>query len=135
MRRAYADFVLGAYHAEGLYAADFRFLDFEGLALWRIESRAHGGHHHGLSGGYIGGAAHNLSGVAVAFEVNCRDMQVVAVGMHVAREHLAHDDTGQTSADAFDPFDRPCLKADRRKELGQCVGREVEVHVFFKPFI
>ena len=87
------------HHAERFHAADFRFLDLETLLLADgIERGANGGYHHGLSGGHIRGAADNLHG-GLETQVYGGDVQVVAVGMVDACEHLPDDHAAEASAD------------------------------------
>ena len=62
-------------------------------------------------------------------------MQVVAVGVDVACEHFTDNDSGKAATDAFHTLHRACLEAYRREQFGKFFRSQVEVHVFFKPFI
>ena len=135
VRRAYAYFVFGTNHAERFHTAYFRFLDFECLAFRCIEGCADSGYHYGLASGHVGRAADNLCGGACVVEVDGGDMQVVAVGMYVACEHFADNDAGKAAFDALYALHRAGLEANGRKEVRQGFGAEVEVNVFFEPFI
>ena len=86
--RAYTYLVFGTYHAEALYAAQFRLLD-DKLLVAVVEHAAQVSHDDFLSGSHVGGATHNLLRLTFA-EVYGGDVQVVAVRVHLAGEHLAH---------------------------------------------
>lgn len=119
MRGADADFVLGADHAERLYAAELRFLDGEALLLpCGVEGCADGGHDYGLAGGYVGGAADNLQR-SLGPGVDLADVHVVAVGMRFAGEHLADNHAAESSADRLDFLERVTFKAQRGQGLSQ----------------
>ena len=97
VRSAHTDFVLGTNHAKRFHAADFGFLDFE-FFVTIVESGAHGSHHHGLAGSHVGRAAHDLGGFTVA-KVHGGDVEVVAIRVFHASEHLADNDAAQAAAD------------------------------------
>ena len=95
VRRAHTNFVFGTNHAHRLHAAQFALLDSETF-IAIIEHAAQIGHNHLLPGGHIGSAANNLAR-HIASQINLRDVQVVAVGMGLAREHLPHEKAFQTT--------------------------------------
>ena len=108
---AYAYFIFGADHAARLHAADFRLLDYEFLVAI-VELGADSCHYHLLSGSHIRSAAHYLSGFAIA-EVNGGDVQVVAVGVFNAGEHLANHKALQSALDSFNFFYAVGFEAQR----------------------
>ena len=58
-------------------------------------------------------------------------MQVVAVGMGLAGEHLAHIEAFQTAADALNFLQRVNFQTFRRECVAHLLGCEVEVNIFF----
>ena len=120
---AHADFIFGAYHAERLHAADFRALDLK-FVVAVVERGAHGGHYYGLPCGHIGGAAYDLGGLAGA-EVHGGDVQVVAVGMLHAGEHLADHNSLQSALYRFHFLKAVGLQAYRGKGLCGLLRTEV----------
>ena len=133
VRRSHADFILGAYHAHGFYAAYFRFLNLE-FFVAVVEFGAHGGHNNSLPGGNVGRAAHYLLYFSAA-EVDGGHVQVVAVGMVLAAEHFADDKSAEASAYAFYCFYSANLKACRGEDGGKFVCRKFEVYIVFQPGI
>ena len=125
--------ILGAYHAEALHAAQLRFLDGEFLVAV-IEHAAQVGHNHLLSGGHIGCSADNLLGLALA-EVNRRDVEMIAIGMWLTGEHLAHIKAFQPSFDGLHFVQRIHLKTGRRQSVSGFLRREVEVDIFLQPLV
>ena len=133
MAGADANLVLGADHAVGGHAAHLGLLDGE-LLVAVIEGRAHGGDNHRLSGGHVGGAADNLLDGAAA-EVDGGDMQMVAVGMSLTGEHLAHHQAAEAAADNVDGLYTVALQSFRRQGRGELLRRHVEINVVFKPLV
>ena len=81
------EFKLGgrAHHAEALDPAQFRLAQL--LASGHHCTRnCHG---HGLTGGHVGCAAHDLPGLVVS-GVNAQHVQAIGIGVLIAGEHLAH---------------------------------------------
>ena len=89
---------------------------------------AYGGNHHGLSGGHVGRTAHYLHRFGQS-EVDGGDVQVVAVGMLHAGEHLADYDAAEPSGHRFHLFEGVTFQAQRGEGLGELRGREVEADV------
>ncbi len=135
VRRTYTDLILRADHAERLHAADFRFLDLELAAVGSIEGSAYGSHYHNLTGVDIGSAAYNLGRRTAAVEINGGYMKMIAVGMSHACEHLAYDNACKAAADTLYALYRSRFKAYRSQQSSQLLGSEVEIDIFFKPFI
>ena len=122
-----ADLVLGADHAERLHAAYLRFFDLKRLVA-AVEGGAHGGHYHSLAGGHICGAAHYLGGLAVA-EVHGGDVQVVAVGVIDAGEHLADHDAFEATLYRLHLLEAVGLEANRGQRLAHLSRSKVEIKV------
>ena len=130
---AHANLVLGANHATRLNATDFRLLDGK-LLVAIVEFGAHSGNNHLLTGSHVGRAAHNLGGLAVA-KVNSGDVQVVAVGMFNAGEHLANHKALQTALDSFNFFYAVGFEAQRCERCRHLLGCKLEIEIAFQPFI
>ena len=128
-----ANLVFGTYHAQRLYAAYFRFLYLEFLVAV-IEGGSYGGHDHGLAGGHVGGAAHNLGRLSVA-EVHGCDVQMVGVGMGLACEHFPDNYPAQASADTFHLLHGVAFKPHSSQGSGELPGGECKVDVASKPLI
>ena len=95
VRGTHTDFVFCANHTQRLNAAQLRFLDLE-LLVAVIEHTTQIGNDHLLTSCHIGSATHNLLWFALT-QVNGCHMQVVAVGMCLTGEHLAHIQSFQSS--------------------------------------
>ena len=134
MACAHANLILGTNHAQRFLAADFAALDGEFLVAV-VELGAHGGHNHFLTGGHIGCAAHNLHRRVAVAQVNCGDVQVVAVGVLHASQHVAHYESTQSATNGLDALQRAHFKAQRRQRLTHLVGSEVGVDVTPQPFV
>ncbi len=137
VRSADADFVFGAYHAEGFDAADFRFFDFEFVSVGVVEGCAYGGYDDGLPGVDVGSAAYNLHGAVGEAEVYGGDMEVVAVGVLDAGEHFADDYSAEASADCLDALDAAGLEAGGCQRRRNFFGGHAEFgrEELLKPFI
>ena len=133
MTLADADFVLGANHAVGLYAAQFALLDGK-LLVAVVEFGTQCGDNHLLTGLDVGGAADNLFGLALS-EVYGADVHVVAVGMRFAGQHFANDDALQTSPNALYFLHAVHFQPDAGQCLCHFIGRKVEIDVLAEPFI
>ena len=103
VRRTNTNLVLSTNHAARLHAAQFRLLDDE-LVVAVVEHTAQVGHNHFLTSCHVGGAAHNLARFALA-QINSRHMQVVAIGMGFARQHLANIESLQSTTNALHLFE------------------------------
>ena len=113
VRGADADLILGANHAERLDAADLRFLDCEGLVAFAVEGCAYRSDDNCLTGSNIGRTADNLRRFAAGkTEVDGGDVEMVAVGMLLACQHFADDDTAEAAAYRFDFFNSAGLETD-----------------------
>ena len=130
---ANANLVLGAYHAQAFYAAQFAFLDGETLVSV-IEHATEIGHDDFLASGHVGRAAYYLLWLTLA-KVHHGNMQMVAIGMRFASEHLAHVEAFQSSLDGLHFLQCVNLQSARGQRVRGLLRREVKVYVFLKPFI
>ena len=133
MAGANANLVLGTDHTAGLNTTQFRLLD-DKLLVAVVEDTAKVGYNHLLSGSYVGCTADNLARFALT-QVNSRHMQVVAVGMSLARQYLTHIETFQTTLDTLHLFQGIDLETCRCQRIADLLRRQVEVNVVFQPFI
>ena len=135
VRRADAQLVLGTQHAERLHAADLRAFDLELLvAAVGVEHRTDLGAEGLQPRTAVGGAADDPQRFALA-DVDRRHVQMVRIGMHLARQHLADNNSRKASLDGFDLLEALDLQADLRKHLGDLLGRKVRREVAFEPVV
>ena len=87
-----------------------------------------------LSGSHVCRSADNLRRNAVA-KVHGSDVQVVAVGMLNASEHLAYNQPLKPAFDCFYFLNAVRLKTDRSKGGRNLLRRKVEIKIFFQPVI
>ena len=126
--------VFGANHAVGFDAAQLGAFDGEGLVAV-VELGSEGGDDDFLSGGDVGCAADYLDGVFTGGEADGADVHVVGIGVGLAGEDFADDESVEASFDGFDGFDAACFQPDGGERGGYFVGVEVEVDVFFQPVV
>ena len=62
-------------------------------------------------------------------------MQMVTIGMHLAGEHLSHHETLETATNGFNFFGCTHFESQRGQRLSHLLRCEIEVDVFFEPFI
>ncbi len=125
-----AQLVLGTDHAEALHAADLGLLDLEVSG----KDGAQLGEEHFLSGRHVGGAAHHLDGLGGAV-VYGGHVQVVAVRMGLAGEHLGHHHALQTAGNDFLHLNAVYLNADGGHGLGHLIRGEVCLQILLKPIV
>ena len=136
MRGPHADFVFGAKHPERFDSAYLRFLDFETFFL--ADGIEHGSdlrEDHFLSGGHVGGAAHDLQRLGTVADGYGGHVQVVGVGMLGAGQHLGDDKPLQSATDALhflDPFD---LQPRGSQYLGGLPGGQIGLDIIFQPVV
>ena len=135
VRRADAQLVLGAKHAERLDAADLAALDLEPLvAAAGVEHRADGGAQHLEARTAVGGSAHDRQRFARP-DIDFRDMQVVRIGMILAREYFAHHDALQAAPDGFDLFETFDFETDVGQYHRDLFGRKGRVEIAPQPVV
>ncbi len=105
MRSTHPEFVLGANHALRHRAPDLSFLDNQRLlAALRVQRRPDRCHDDLLSGGHVGGTAHDVERTFSAY-IHCRDAEFVGVGVFFAGQYLTDHDIAQAAFDGFDFLD------------------------------
>ena len=62
-------------------------------------------------------------------------MQVVAIGMNLTSEHLAHIEPLQTSANRLNLFQSIDFKSRRGQRIAHLLRRQVEIDILLQPFI
>ncbi len=122
----HAQLALRAAHAAARDAAQLRLLDPE-IAR---QHGAHGGHRHLDARCDVRRAAHDLHGLVRA-HVHRHDVHVVAVGVLLARLHIAHDHTVEGFARLLDRFHARARQIESVAERLEIGGH---VHVFRQPF-
>ncbi len=128
-----ADFILGANHTEALHAAKLALLDGETLVAV-VEHAAQVGYDDLLACGHVRRAADYLLWLALA-QVNGGYMEVIAVRMHLACQNLTYVETFQSTLDRLYFFQSIDFETAGGQRIGCLLWREVEIDVFFKPFI
>ncbi len=129
-----AQLVLRANHSKTLHAADFGLLEFELLSADGYQPGADRSQQHLLSCRYIRGAADNLQRLSGA-DIELGDVQMVAVGMLHALQHLGHHHTRKTARNLLHGLHVLNLKAGGGQNLRHLLGRQVKLEVIFKPII
>ncbi len=129
----YAQLILGAQHAERLHAADLAALDLELLvAAVGVEHRAHRGAQHFEPLAAVGRAAHDVER-RLAAHVDRGYVQVIRVGMVLARENLADDHARESAADGLYLAEILHLETYVGEDRGDLFGRQVGVDILFQP--
>ena len=122
---AETEFDLGADHALGGDAAQLRLADLR--AIRQLTARQDDGN--GLAGGDIRGATDDgarfgLTGIDTAHR------EAVGIGVGLALEHLADDDTGQRRSQILDTL---CLEAGHGQALDKLLHTPVDVDILAQP--
>ena len=125
MIAAHPQLALRAAHAAAGNAAQLRFLDLEVAR----QHRAHGGHRHLDARRDVRRAAHDLHGFACA-HVNRHDVQVVAVRVQLAGEHVPHDHPVERRAG---PLHRLHARARQIEPIAERLRVRRHVHIFAQP--
>ena len=133
VRGSYSYLVLGTDHAETLHAAKLAALDGETLVAV-VEHAAQVGYDDFLSCCHVGGTAYNLLGLALA-QIYSSDMEVIAIGMHLACQHFTYVKTLQSTLDGLYFFQSIDFETARSQRVRCLLGSKVEIDVFFKPFV
>ena len=60
-------------------------------------------------------------------------MQLVGIGMFPAREHFAHDQTGESAADRLRTFESLHFEPYVRQDAGGLLGIQIGFDILFKP--
>ena len=128
-----ADLVLGANHAVGGDASELGGLDGERLVAI-VENSSYRGHDDLLASGDIGGAADDVERLLGTY-IDSRNVEVVGIGVRLAREYLTDDEAFEAALDALGLLNGIDLKPDGCEEGRESVGRHVDVDVLLEPII
>jgi hypothetical protein len=121
------ELVLGQDHPVGLDAAQLGHAELGAVGHDGAGPR----HGHGLAGGDVGRAAHDLLGPVVA-DVDQAHAEPVGVGVAAGLEHLADDEAlERVDAVVMDGLD---LRAGHRQALLERADRQPRVGVLLEPF-
>ena len=92
------------------------------MLLAAVEHRPHRSHNHFLPCCHVGRTAHDLHGLRIGCKPHRRDMQVVGVRVRHAGQHLAYNQTRQTTLDGLYFLYRTHLQTDGGQNLCHCLG-------------
>ena len=113
--------------------AQLAFLDLVVLGIRGVDLGANLGAHHLLSGGHVGGAADDVQRTLAA-HVDGRQVQVVAVGVRLAGQHLRNHHMLQTALDGFHLLHAIDLQAGESQQVVQFLRSHIlNIHILFKP--
>ena len=68
-------------------------------------------------------------------QVNGGHMQVVAIGMQLAGEHVTHIESLQAALDALHLFEGIHLKSGGGQGVAYFLWREVKINIFLQPLV
>jgi hypothetical protein len=106
--------IFGTDHARAFLAAYLRFLYQEWFAGGGVNSGAHRGYYHFLSGSYVRCAAHDLNrAIAHVYRGNA---QLVGIRVAAAGKHLAYQQACKAAAYSFNGLNCFNLKTYRGKD-------------------
>ena len=113
--------------------AQLAFLDLVIFGVRGVYLGANLGAHHLLSGGHIGGAADDIQRTLAA-HIDGGQMQVVAVGVRLAGQHLRYHHMLQTALDGLHLLHAIDLQAGERQQVVQLLRSHIlNIHILFKP--
>ena len=127
------DFVFRANHTEAFYAAQLRALDGETF-LAVVEFGSERGDDDLLSLRHVCRAADNLHGLFCT-DIDAAHVHVVGIGVRLAGKHFGHHEALQPALNGLHFFHAAHFEADRSKRFRHLLCAEVEINVFFQPFI
>ena len=123
-----------AEHSLAHRTAQFAFLNLIKLRVGSVNLGANLCTHNFLSGSHVGGSAHNVEGCA-GTHVHGGEMQVVAVGVGLAGEHLGYHHVLQSAFDAFYLLHVFNLQSAEGQQVVKFVGGEVCIDILTQPFV
>ena len=114
-------------------AAQLAFLNFVVFSIRGVNLGANLGTHHLLSGRHIGGAADDVQRTLAA-HIDGRQVQVVAVGVRLAGQHLRNHHMLQTTLDGLHFFHAVHLQAGESQQVVQFLRIHIlNIYILFKP--
>ena len=126
--------VFGANHAVRVHTTQARFLDGKRLVAI-VERGSDSGHNHFLAFGHVGRATNYLFRFFSVAQIHLGYVQVVAIGVWLAGEYLAHNQALKAAANCFHFFHCAHFQSQRCECIAHLLRRECNVDVLFKPFI
>ena len=133
VRSTHTDFILSADHTQTLYTAEFALLDGKTLVAV-VEHAAQVGNDYLLTGSHVRRTADNLLWLALA-QVNGCYVEVIAVRMRLACQHFTYIESLQSTLDRLYFFQSVHFESARGQHISCLLWCQVEIDVFFKPFI
>ena len=133
VRSTHTDFILSTDHTQTLYTTELALLDGKTLVAV-IEHAAQVGNDYLLTGSYIRCTADNLLWLTLA-QVNGCHVEVIAVRMRLACQYFTYIETFQSTLDRLYFFQSVHFESARGQRIGCLLWCQVEIDVFFKPFI
>ena len=133
VRSTHTDFILSADHTQALYTAQLALLDGKTLVAV-VEHAAQVGNDYLLTGSHVRRTADNLLWLALA-QVNGCYVEVIAVRMRLACQHFTYVKTFQSTLDRLYFLQSVHFESARGQRIGSLLWCQVEIDVFFKPFV
>ena len=133
VRCTHANFILSTDHTQALYTAELALLDGKTLVAI-VEHAAQVGNDYLLTGSYVRRTADNLLWLTLA-QVNGCYVEVIAVRMRLACQHFTYVKTFQSTLDRLYFLQSVHFESARGQRIGSLLWCQVEIDVFFKPFV
>ena len=133
VRCTHANLILSTDHTQALYTAELALLDGKTLVAV-VEHAAQVGNDYLLTGSYVRRTADNLLWLALA-QVNGCYVEVIAVRMRLACQHFTYVKTFQSTLDRLYFLQSVHFESARGQRIGSLLWCQVEIDVFFKPFV
>ena len=133
VRCTHANLILSTDHTQALYTAELALLDGKTLVAV-IEHAAQVGNDYLLTCSNIRSTADNLLWLALA-QVNGCYVEVIAVRMRLACQHFTYVKTFQSTLDRLYFLQSVHFESARGQHIGSLLWCQVEIDVFFKPFV
>ena len=130
---AHANLILSTDHTQALYTAELALLDGKTLVAV-VEHAAQVGNDYLLTGSYVRRTADNLLWLTLA-QVNGCYVEVIAVRMRLACQHFTYVKTFQSTLDRLYFLQSVHFESARGQRIGSLLWCQVEIDVFFKPFV
>ena len=122
-----------AEHALADGAAQLAFLNLVVLGIRGVYLGAYLGAHHLLAGSHVGSATDDIQRTLAA-HVDGGQVQVVAVGVRLAGQHLCYHHMLQTALDGLHLLHAVHLQAGESQQVVQFLRSHIlNIHILFKP--
>ena len=127
---SYAELVLRANHSEALDSADLGLFDFE----FARKDCPQSGEEHLLTSGDVGRTADDLKRFGASV-IDLGNVQVVAVGMHLALQHLCDHNPGKAAGNGFAFLNTVNFNADGGHSICNPVNVETAFQIVLEPIV